>query len=1177
MYLVQSSTPFSRILILLAFCSFGFSQLFAQVDVFIQVLPPYPVQLEAYTEDLTNMVFTVVPNPAPLEDTVRLYFVIQVRGPKGITATTTTFDPTEPTWVVVPNMGMSMITGMDIENMEWEQEEDISYGGLSDAQINKIQVNRVLPEGDYEVCLIAFDFDQPGREISNECDNFSITFPERPIIFQPADQEQLIGVGPPQVNISWFPIVSPDPEVLINTRYTLKIVDMEDSDLFNPTEAMQDPGTPVIIEEDDIAFTSYLLQDIELIDSHQYAVRVTAYDIENQIAYQFGGHSEVTTFTYLEANATFGEREGGPIPDTSTLVGPSISPLRINWETTDGGSGVEIIHDMVETRAGYLVTVGETSSGSTGQKDGYLLILDPHSGEELYKKQYGGAGKDIMKSVVELPNGDLMIAGYSNSKSLSKMDGWLIKTDAKGNRIWEEFYGTAGKDEFHEMVVSPSDASVVISGYKNDQKDGDIWLLKLREKDIRWEKQLGKGYLSEVQGLLPNEEGYALMGTLKGQRQVWLIETDQEGNILGSIKRYGKDQEVLEAKDFIRTQSGGYAIAGAKKNQPQGDTDMWLMKLDKEGNTVWENTYGGSGDDQATGLVQTMDGGFVLIGGTKSHDPGTSFSSLHLLSTNTDGEVRQSGTRTYGGNEEDYGSAIIQLRNSDLAVAGVTNSKESNNTQAWLINFDNETDMQRFLRQNAPDLRFADQVSFIDKSNRPDGVLDPEETGYLDWEVINTGGSDIPLGCLILEEQEMITGFSYQLDREELDAMSILPGVNNLRIPFTASKDLQSGRSKFRLTFRLSCRDWESQKLSFNCSGKAPIANANQAPQYSIKRTDALADQGNDLVTDQDTVRISMRITGNQALSEQDLNLRIEPASCQCLPRKFSRELVNGQYQHDLSFTIPTKEGKKTIDLRIFDKRGNVIAQSDLVVRRKSSLHLAAIAPSYPDLPQLNQQARDFTAALESDHLQSTLFDQVISINPMDDQAIKTSDVRATFKQIKDRFENFDKPQPIIDRDIVIVYMAVKGKKVGNRLHLVLPDGESLDYENLFVEYLQSLNCRRMLFLDIHPMPGQTGLEELIADINSRQKQMTILSLCQSNNTNLADNYLAPSILKAFTDRSTQKADANGDDHVSVRELFAYIKRKLPEQEADGLQVFPGSIADLTAANDGSLDLYLFK
>ena len=264
----------------------------------LSVAPPYAIELEAYLEYDFNVIMGVT-NTAQTQKTI--FFSAALEADYGFNAVTN--DNSMKEYIVLEPGENRTFTGDQLgELYAGFTEADINTSGISSEQLDLIYTNRILPEGEYTLCLVARD-SLTGDPLSEGtplgCASFEIVFPDRPIITHPTN-DLVIPENPTNlIPFSWSPPGSITPELLMRTNYDLKVIDITIYDNLSPTEAMLDPAVDFIYFEEDIQTLTHIPDvSLDLIAGHRYAVRVTAKDSEGSINYQNDGHSEVETFVY---------------------------------------------------------------------------------------------------------------------------------------------------------------------------------------------------------------------------------------------------------------------------------------------------------------------------------------------------------------------------------------------------------------------------------------------------------------------------------------------------------------------------------------------------------------------------------------------------------------------------------------------------------------------------------------------------------------------------------------------------------------------------------------------------------------------------------------------------------------------------------------------------------------
>ena len=302
---------------------------------------------------------------------------------------------------------------------------------------------------------------------------------------------------------------------------------------------------------------------------------------------------------------------------------------------------------------------------------------------------YGGTGNDGWYSVIQTSEGGYALAGYTSSYNAVKDDFWLPRLSSIGVMEWNRTYGGIGFDDTYS-VIQTSDGGFAMAGFTNSSGAGsyDGWIVKVNSVGVtQWNRTYGGPNADDLYSVVQTSDGgYAMVGYTTsfgfGGADFWLVKVDSAGNTQWNRTYGGTDAD--DASSLIKTSDGGYAVVGWTRSFGAGGTDCWLIKVDSSGVLQWEMTYGGAGNDGARSVVQTNDGGYALAGYTASSGAGAS--DYWLIKTDSSGTIQW--TKTFGGTGSEGANSIVKTSDGGFAIAGSTNSFGSGNEDFWLVKVD---------------------------------------------------------------------------------------------------------------------------------------------------------------------------------------------------------------------------------------------------------------------------------------------------------------------------------------------------------------------------------------------------------------------------------------------------------------------------------------------------------
>ncbi len=394
----------------------------------------------------------------------------------------------------------------------------------------------------------------------------------------------------------------------------------------------------------------------------------------------------------------------------STLV----AQYAIEWKKNYGGSDWENGTSVQLASDGGYYVFGKTSSMDgdlqfigTRASDFWVMKLKP-SGTIQWSKVFGGSGEEYLRKGFLSNDGGFFLVGATNSTdgditdSIGQQDIWLVKLNAQRTIAWQKTLGGTKYEYLPFALPTPDNGYLLIGTTLSD--DGvftenkgveDGYVIKIDSLgDVVWQHTFG-GSNSDflTSGALTDDGGYMILGYTDsndgdinfnhGYQDVWILKLDANGELIWEKTIGGSHLDFTGG--IKKNDTGGYFVT-AHSYSNDGDFDAnygaedgWLLKLDELGGIVWKKNFGGSSTDYIGG-INFINQGFVFAGASFSRDGdvgnnyGPNTTDIWLLQTDTLGNVVWH--QNYGGSQVDFPGALMATPDNGFILVGRTESAD---------------------------------------------------------------------------------------------------------------------------------------------------------------------------------------------------------------------------------------------------------------------------------------------------------------------------------------------------------------------------------------------------------------------------------------------------------------------------------------------------------------------
>lgn len=311
------------------------------------------------------------------------------------------------------------------------------------------------------------------------------------------------------------------------------------------------------------------------------------------------------------------------------------------WTKEFGSIRKDLLYKIRSTVDGGYIVCGYSSSYGAGSDDAYYAKLN-NIGEMQWFKTYGTSGKDRAQDIIETSDGGFAMVGYTSSPGANYFDAFFVKTNAQGDTVFTKVYGGISYDDANTFKQT-SDGGYILAGqtYSYGAGNGDIWVIKINSVgDSLWAKVHGTPLTDNADDIqLTSDGGFILSGGSEsggfGAMDGLVMKLDASGDAVWT-KYYGgslpDDFHSIKA-----TADGNYVVSGTSSSWGSPEPNMWMMKINPLGDTLWNKVYGGVNHDHGYAAEQTPDGGYIMGGHTGSF--GFNYEDGYIVKTDSNGDI----------------------------------------------------------------------------------------------------------------------------------------------------------------------------------------------------------------------------------------------------------------------------------------------------------------------------------------------------------------------------------------------------------------------------------------------------------------------------------------------------------------------------------------------------------
>ncbi|MDP8315485.1 MAG: hypothetical protein RAP70_10510 [Candidatus Celaenobacter antarcticus] len=327
----------------------------------------------------------------------------------------------------------------------------------------------------------------------------------------------------------------------------------------------------------------------------------------------------------------------------------------------------------------------------------FLLIDDSelHAKEIniIWQKMYENFSSLRISCMIPTSDNGFILSGTIN-ESKKNIDCWLMKFNHLGSIEWYNKFGSSVQNEFPYSCIQLKDKGYIICGAQKNPQGMKAWILKVDFRGTKiWEKTYGQGISEAAYNVCKTKnDDFVISGKQfvddTQKDDAWIMLCDKNGDTVWETTYGGVFNDVLYS--VVSTEDSGYAACGKRTFDVGRNADFWIIKLGKDGEFEWDRSFGGKGEDGAVEIFQINDLGYTFWGNMV--DIETNKIDTWIVKLSKEGYIEWE--KTIGGFGAEVASSIFHTQDDGFMICGESIFSSQFNSNFWTLKLNKDGDIE---------------------------------------------------------------------------------------------------------------------------------------------------------------------------------------------------------------------------------------------------------------------------------------------------------------------------------------------------------------------------------------------------------------------------------------------------------------------------------------------------